>query len=106
MRASAQRTSAIRVTMMLAGGHVSGRQANYQGKQMIKLEKTVSAVVAISALLVALSACQKQEGPAERAGKEMDKATGKAGQQMEKAGDRIQDAAKGNKKKSPHRAMA
>ena len=38
------------------------------------------------------------EGPAEHAGKEVDKAVDKAGQQIEKAGDRIQDAAKGDKK--------
>ena len=44
-------------------------------------------------MLVALSACQKQEGPAEHAGKEIDKASDKAGQQIEKAGQNIQDAA-------------
>ena len=48
--------------------------------------------------LVALSGCQKQEGPAEKAGKEMDKAAEKVGQQIEKAGEAIQDAAKGDKK--------
>lgn len=65
---------------------------------MLKLRKTASAVVVMSALLVALSGCQKQEGPAERAGKEADKAVEKVGQQIEKAGENIQDAAKGNKK--------
>jgi hypothetical protein len=49
-------------------------------------------------LIAALSACQKQEGPAEHAGKEVDKTVDKAGQQIEKAGENIQDAAKGNKK--------
>ena len=49
-------------------------------------------------LLVSLSACQKKEGPAERAGKDIDQATQKAGQQIQKAGENIQDAAKGNKK--------
>lgn len=64
----------------------------------MKLGKTVSAALAMSALLVALSGCQKQEGPAEQAGKEVDKAAGKLGQQIEKAGENIQDAAKGDKK--------
>ena len=45
-----------------------------------------------------LPGCQKQEGPAEQAGKEVDKAVEKVGQQIEKAGDAIQDAAKGGKK--------
>jgi hypothetical protein len=65
---------------------------------MMKLGATVSAALVMSALLVALSGCQKQEGPAEHAGKEVDKSVEKAGQQIEKAGDRIQDAAKGDKK--------
>ncbi|MBK7564102.1 conserved exported hypothetical protein [Candidatus Propionivibrio aalborgensis] len=64
----------------------------------MKLVKTVSAALFVSALLVALSGCQKQEGPAEKAGKEMDKAAEKVGQQIEKAGEAIQDAAKGDKK--------
>lgn len=59
---------------------------------------SVSAVLAVSALLVALSGCQKQEGPAEKAGKSVDKAVDKVGQQIEKAGESVQDAAKGNKK--------
>jgi hypothetical protein len=65
---------------------------------MMKFSKAVSAALVMSALLVALPGCQKQEGPAERAGKEVDKAVEKTGQQIEKAGDRIQDAAKGDKK--------
>ena len=58
---------------------------------MMKFGKTVSAVLGMSALLVALIGCQKQEGPAERAGKEVDKT-------IEKAGESIQDAAKGDGK--------
>jgi hypothetical protein len=53
---------------------------------------------AAAALLVALPGCQRREGPAEHAGREVDKAVEKAGQQMEKAGDRIQDATKGDNK--------
>jgi hypothetical protein len=41
--------------------------------------------------------CQK-EGPAEKAGKEVDKAVEKVGQQMERAGDSIKDAVTGDKK--------
>lgn len=59
---------------------------------------TLSAALIMSALLAALSGCQKQEGPAEQAGKEMDKAVEKVGQQIEKTGDSIQDTAKGDKK--------
>ena len=66
---------------------------------MMKFHKAATAIVAVSAVLVALAGCQKQEGPAERAGKEADKAVEKVGQQIEKAGDSIQDAAKGEKKK-------
>ena len=56
------------------------------------------AALAMSILVVGLSACEKKEGPAERAGKEVDKTVEKAGQQLEKAGQSIQDAAKDAKK--------
>ena len=65
---------------------------------MMNHRKNISAALLISALLAALSGCQKQEGPAERAGKETDKAVEKVGQQIEKAGEKIQDAAKDDKK--------
>ncbi len=64
----------------------------------MKLKSTLGIALIISAFLVALPGCEKQEGPAERAGKEVDKVVDKAGQQIEKAGDKIQDAAKGDKK--------
>jgi PBP1b-binding outer membrane lipoprotein LpoB len=64
----------------------------------MKLKNTISTAIAISAVIVALAGCQKEAGPAEKAGKAVDNATEKAGQQIEKAGDNIQDAAKGNKK--------
>jgi len=64
----------------------------------IKLGKTASMALVMSVLMAALSGCQKQEGPAEQAGKKIDDATEKAGQQIEKAGENIQDAAKGDKK--------
>lgn len=65
---------------------------------MMKYRLTVNTSLIVCALLAALAGCQKQEGPAERAGKEVDKATEKVGQQIEKAGQNIQDAAKGDKK--------
>jgi hypothetical protein len=48
----------------------------------------------VIALLVALPGCQRQEGPAEHAGRDVDKAVEKTGQQIEKSGERIQDAAR------------
>jgi vacuolar-type H+-ATPase subunit H len=74
-----------------------------------KLGKILGAALAMSAFLAVLPGCQKQEGPAEQAGKKVDQAVEqagakvdqaakKAGEQIEKAGDSIQDAAKGDKK--------
>jgi hypothetical protein len=63
----------------------------------MKLVQTISAALAMSALLVALPGCEKQEGPMEQAGEKADQTVEKAGEQIEKAGDRIQDAAKVDK---------
>jgi predicted small secreted protein len=60
---------------------------------MIKYKRNAAAVLAIGMLALTLSACQK-EGPAEKAGKEVDNTMSKAGEQIEKAGDKIQDTAK------------
>lgn len=60
---------------------------------MIKYKSSAVAVLAIGMLALTLSACQK-EGPAEKAGKEVDNTMSKAGEQIEKAGDKIQDTAK------------
>ena len=65
---------------------------------MIKLGKTVAATIAMSALLAALYGCEKKEGPLEKAGKEVDNAAATVRQKVEKAGENIQDAAKGDKK--------
>ena len=62
-----------------------------------KLSTTVGTAFALSALLAALPGCQKQEGPGEQMGKGVDRATERAGEQVEKAGEKIQDAAKGDK---------
>lgn len=75
----------------------------------MKLGKTGGLALLTVALLAALAGCQKQEGPAEQAGKAMDeavekvgkdvdKAATKAGEEMENAGENIQDAAKADKK--------
>ena len=65
---------------------------------MIKLNRSASVTLMAFALLAALAACQKQEGPAEQTGKAVDKAAENVGQQLEKAGESIQDAAKGDAK--------
>jgi len=65
---------------------------------MMKYGKNVAVVLAVGVLVAAFSGCQKQEGPAERAGKAMDKAVEDTGKQIEKAGEKIQDAAKDAKK--------
>jgi hypothetical protein len=76
---------------------------------MIMNKNQVRVAIVISVLIAALAACQKEQGPAEKAGKAIDNATekagkavdnaaDKAGQQIEKVGEDIQDAAKGNKK--------
>ena len=63
---------------------------------MKKIRNQIGASLAIAMLVVGLSACQK-EGPMERAGKEIDKSVQSAGQQLDKAGQKIQDSAQGNK---------
>ena len=65
---------------------------------MIRLGQSITVAVAVSALLAALYGCEKKEGPLERAGKEVDNAAANVGQKIEKAGENIQDAAKGEKK--------
>jgi predicted small secreted protein len=64
----------------------------------MKPVKTLSAALVISALLVALSGCEKQEGPMEKAGQSIDNATESVGEHVENAGEAIQDAAKGDNK--------
>jgi predicted small lipoprotein YifL len=59
---------------------------------------TSGSVMTLLILFLGLTGCPQKEGPAEHAGKEVDKAMNKAGQQIEKAGESVQDAAKGDKK--------
>ena len=65
---------------------------------MAKILNIVGTSLMAGILILGLAACQKKEGPAERAGKDIDKAIEKVGQQVERAGEKIQDAASGNKK--------
>ncbi len=59
--------------------------------------KVIIATV-MSALILGVVGCAPKEGPAEQAGKSVDKAMDKAGQKIEQAGKDVQDAAKGDKK--------
>ena len=63
----------------------------------MKLKQTVASIIAVSVLSGTLYGCQKPEGPAEHAGKEIDKAAETAGNKIEQAGEAMQDAAKGKK---------
>jgi hypothetical protein len=65
---------------------------------MMKLWKILGAAVTLGMLLATLTGCAKKEGPAEKAGKAVDNAVEQTGDQVEKAGENIQDAAKGDKK--------
>jgi hypothetical protein len=60
----------------------------------MKLVQAISTALAMSALLVALPGCEKQEGPMEQAGEKVDQGVENAGEQIEKAGDGVQAAAK------------
>jgi hypothetical protein len=65
---------------------------------MTKMHGAVCAVLAVCLLGPGLSACEKKEGPMERAGKSVDKAVQDVGKNVEKAGANIQEAAKDAKK--------
>jgi hypothetical protein len=63
---------------------------------MMKSCKYVVTALSMGILVAALSGCD--EGPAEKAGKQIDKAVDKTGQQLERAGDKIGDAVNDAKK--------
>ncbi len=65
---------------------------------MDRINARIVAALAATALLVGLVGCQKEEGPAERAGKTLDNAVQEAGKKIEQAGEKIQDAAKEGQK--------
>ena len=52
---------------------------------MTKISRSVITALVVGILVAGLSGCQKKEGPAERAGKEIDKAAEKTGQQLDNA---------------------
>jgi len=77
---------------------------------MMNIDKTMGSAVVMTALLAALTGCQKQEGPLEKAGQKIDQAvekTGdkinqtveKIGDKVEKAGEKIKDTVKQDLKK-------
>ena len=53
----------------------------------------INGLIAVALLGLTLAACQK-EGPAEKTGKEIDKAAKDLGQTMEKAADSVKEATK------------
>jgi hypothetical protein len=57
----------------------------------MNMAKAIVAVVLLGSVGSGLSGCKK-EGPAERAGKEIDKSVEKAGQEVEKAGEHMKEA--------------
>ena len=61
-------------------------------------EKYARLALPLALIVAVLAGCQKDAGPGESAGKAMDKAMQSAGQQVEKAGQAMQDAAKGARK--------
>lgn len=60
--------------------------------------KHIISALLVGAFIAVLSGCVKEEGPVEKAGKEVDKAAEQVGQKIEQAGDSIKDAAQGNHK--------
>jgi hypothetical protein len=58
----------------------------------------MKSLIAVAALLLIVAGCNRDDGkggPAERAGREVDKALDKAGQAVEKAGRDMQKSSKG-----------
>lgn len=64
----------------------------------MRIHQTKAAIVFAVLLAGGLAACEKREGPMERAGKQVDQAVEKTGKKIEQAGDKIQDAARDAKK--------
>jgi predicted small lipoprotein YifL len=58
--------------------------------------KTLISLIAVAALVSTLAGCER-EGPAEKAGRQVDRAADKAARSVEKAGDNIRDAVNGKK---------
>ena len=62
---------------------------------LVAINKLGIVVLVVASVLMLLGCDRKDDGPAEHAGKEIDKATVSVGKQVEKAGESIQDAGKG-----------
>ncbi|MGE3176322.1 MAG: hypothetical protein AB7O32_02530 [Vicinamibacterales bacterium] len=65
---------------------------------MRKFAIGINAVLAAGILFAGLAACEKKEGPGERAGKALDNAVETTGKKIEEAGEKIQDEAKDARK--------
>jgi hypothetical protein len=65
-----------------------------KGDEKIMNLRKICLVVNAVLLGLTLVACEKKEGPAEKMGKEVDKAAEKAGQAMDKAADSVKETAK------------
>ncbi len=61
---------------------------------MTNITKNAAMLLAMVLLAAGVAGCQKEEGPAERAGRNMDNAMEKAGESIERAGEKVQDAAR------------
>ncbi|HSJ47577.1 MAG TPA: hypothetical protein VLA26_01905 [Gammaproteobacteria bacterium] len=61
----------------------------------MKPVQIASVALVVGALFIALPGCERQ-GPAERAGENIDDAVEKTGDQIEKTGDAIKDSAQGD----------
>ncbi|MEO8136973.1 MAG: hypothetical protein ABI831_23715 [Betaproteobacteria bacterium] len=59
-----------------------------------QLAGKIITALAVATIIIGVPACQKPEGPMEKAGKSVDKAVAKAGDKIEEAGEKIQDAVK------------
>ncbi len=60
---------------------------------MKKIIKNVFTVLMLGILIAGVFGCEKNQGPMERAGEKIDKATEKAGDSIKKTGEKIKDAA-------------
>ena len=64
----------------------------------MNIGRKVAVAAMASALVAVLAGCPRSEGPGEKAGKAVDRAVDKTGKQMEKMGEQVRDAAKGDRK--------
>lgn len=74
--------------------HVAGYEPINELKEKRMIKSKSSAVIVMGMLSLALAGCQPKEGPAEKAGKAVDQSISNAGAQIEKAGDKLQGAAR------------